>query len=151
MHERSALVSWIVAFKVIKAVVLAALGLFLLGYLHRDPVQVVIGLANTVNLSSTSTFFYHAIAFAMHLTTRKQIGLALTAFGYSALLSVEAVGLARRRGWARWFTIGITASLLPIELYEIARQPGEPIRLVTFVVNAAIVIYLYKRKEAFEP
>jgi uncharacterized membrane protein (DUF2068 family) len=151
MHQRSAFVSWIVVFKVIKSLALAGLGMFLLGYLHRDPVQVVLDLANTINLSSTSTFVYHALSFAMHLTTRKQIGLAITAFSYSALLGTEAVGLARRRGWARWFTIGITSSLLPIELYEIMRRPGEPIRLVTFVANVAIVIYLYKRKEAFEP
>src|SRR3954470_23938240 len=115
MHQRSVFISWIVAFKVIKSLLLAGLGMFLLGYLHHDPVQVVVQLANTVNLSSTSTFFYHAVSFAIHLTTRKQIGLALTAFGYSALLGTEAVGLARRRGWARWFTVGVRASLLPIE------------------------------------
>jgi uncharacterized membrane protein (DUF2068 family) len=151
MHQKSTFLSWVVAFKVVKSVLLGALGAFLLGYLHRDPVQVVVSVANTINLSSTSTMFYRAVSFATHLTTRRQVALALTAFGYSALLGTEAVGLALRRSWARWFTIGMTASLLPFEVYEIIRRPGEPIRIATLVVNIFVLVYLIQRKEVFEP
>lgn len=151
MHQKSALLSWIVGLKVVKSLSLAALGIFLLGYLHRDPVELVVELANAVNLPSTSRVFTHAVALAMGLTVRKQIALASTAFGYSLLLAIEAVGLTRRLAWARWFTIGITASLLPFEIYEILHRPGEPLRIATFIINVGIVIYLYKRKDAFEP
>jgi uncharacterized membrane protein (DUF2068 family) len=151
MHEKSTFLSWVVAFKIFKSVLLSALGVFLLGYLHRDPVQTVVKLASTVNLSSTSTMFYRAMSFAMHLTTGRQIALAITSFCYAVLLGTEAVGLWLRRSWARWFTIGVTASLLPFELYEIVRRPGEPIRIGTFIINVAVLIYLFKRKEAFEP
>jgi uncharacterized membrane protein (DUF2068 family) len=130
---------------------LAALAIFLFGYLHRDPVELVIELASAVNLPSTSTVFAHAVSLAMGLTVRRQIALAITASGYSALLGIEAVGLTRRRAWARWFTIAITASLLPFEVYEIVHRPGEPLRIATFIINVGIVIYLYKRKDAFEP
>jgi uncharacterized membrane protein (DUF2068 family) len=150
LHQKSALLSWIVVFKIIKSLSLAALGAFLLGYLHHDPVDLVVTLANRVNLPSTSRVFTHAVSLAMGLTVGKQIALATTAFGYAVLLAIEAVGLARRRGWARWFTIAITSSLLPFEIYEIARRPGEPLRILTFIVNVGIVIYLYKRKDAFE-
>ena len=151
MHQKSALLSWIVLLKVIKSLSLAALAVFLLGYLHRDPVDLVVKVANAVNLPSTSTVFTHAVSLAMGLTLRKQIALAATAFGYSVLLAIEAVGLTRRLAWARWFTIGITASLLPFEIYEIVHRPGEPLRMGTFILNVGIVIYLYRRKDAFEP
>jgi uncharacterized membrane protein (DUF2068 family) len=151
LHQKSALLSWIVFLKVIKSLSLAALAVFLLGYLHRDPVELVVEWATKVNLPSTSTAFTYAISLAMGLTVRKQIALAATAFGYSVLLGIEAVGLTRRRAWARWFTIAITASLLPFEVYEILHRPGEPLRIATFIINVGIVIYLYKRKEAFEP
>ncbi len=151
MHQKSTLLSWIVFLKVVKSLSLAALAIVLLGFLHRDPVELVVNLANAVNLPSTSTVFTHAVSLAMGLTVRKEIALAATAFGYSVLLAIEAVGLARRLAWARWFTIGITASLLPFEVYEIVHRPGEPLRMGTFVLNVAIVIYLYKRKDVFEP
>ena len=60
----------------------------------------------------------------------------------------EGVGLYRRRAWARWFTIGATSSLIPLELYEINRE----VRLLRGVIlglNAAVVIYLFKRKDVF--
>jgi len=151
MHEKSTFLSWVVAFKIFKSVLLSALGVFLLGYLHRDPVQTVVKLASTVNLSSTSTMFYRAMSFAMHMTTGRQIALAITSFCYAVLLGTEAVGLWLRRSWARWFTIGVTASLLPFEIYEIMRRPGEPVRIGTLIVNVAVLIYLVKRKEVFEP
>ena len=40
------------------------------------------------------------------------------------MMALEGVGLYLRRRWARWFTIGATSSLIPVEVYEIAREPG---------------------------
>jgi uncharacterized membrane protein (DUF2068 family) len=150
-HQKSAILSWIVFFKVVKCVSLTTVGVFLFHYLHSDPVALVVRAANAIDLPSTSRLFTHAVDLAMGLTVGKQIALALTSFAYAILLGAEAVGLALRRHWARWFTISITSSLLPFEIFEIVRRPGEPIRILTFIVNVAIVIYLYRRKEVFEP
>jgi uncharacterized membrane protein (DUF2068 family) len=150
-HAPSRLLPWIIALKVLKAMTLTSLGVVLLVYARRDPVGLLINAAMAIHLPVTSHIFNRALAIATGLTIGRQIALAMTAFGYAGLLSAEAVGLTLRRAWARWFTIGVTASLLPIELYEIARRPGEPVRFITFVVNVAIVIYLYRRKDAFEP
>jgi len=150
-HAQSRLLPWIVALKIGKAVLLMSLGVVLLIYARRDPVDLLINVAMAVHLPSTSRIFERALAFATGLTVGREIALALTAFVYAALLGTEAAGLARRRAWARWFTIGVTSSLLPFEVYEIARRPDGPVRLATFVINVAIVIYLYRRKDAFEP
>jgi uncharacterized membrane protein (DUF2068 family) len=150
-HQRSWLLSWIVFLKFVKSASLVAIGTFLLESLHRDPVEVVVALANRIDLPATSSIFTHAVTLAMGLTVGKEVALACTSFTYAALLGVEGVGLAMRRHWARWFTIGVTGSLLPFELYEIAMRPTSPLRYLTFVVNVGIVVYLYKKKEAFEP
>lgn len=42
--------------------------------------------------------------------------------------------------WAEWFTVIITASLLPLEVYEI-RHPTIP-KVVVLVINIAVVGYL---------
>ena len=63
-------------------------------------------------------------------------------------MGAEGVALYLRKPWARWFTIGATSSLVPIELYEIIREI-HPIRVLVLLVNIAIVIYLFVRKEMF--
>jgi uncharacterized membrane protein (DUF2068 family) len=83
------------------------------------------------------------------MTVGKQTALALTAFGYAALMGTEGIGLYLRKPWARWFTIIATSSLIPVEVYEIVREV-HLLRVVILVVNVAVVVYLYRRKEVFE-
>jgi uncharacterized membrane protein (DUF2068 family) len=69
---------------------------------------------------------------------------------YSALFLCEGVGLAIRQRWAEYLTIVSTASLMPIELFEIYRHVS-PVRVGILLVNIAIVIYLVRelrRKKA---
>jgi uncharacterized membrane protein (DUF2068 family) len=140
---------WIVAFKAIKAALLIALGVALLFTINRDPVDVVLQLAQAVHLPLTSHLFDRLLSFAVRTTPTKEVAIALTAFGYAILLGTEGVGLYLRRSWARWFTIGVTSSLMPIEVYEIVREP-RVLRALIFVLNAAVVVYLWRRREVFE-
>lgn len=140
---------WIVAFKAVKAVILAALGVTLLVSRHRDPVDVLMRVALAVHLPLTSRLFARALRSAVNLTVTKETALAFAAFGYAALMGTEGVGLSLRKPWSRWFTIGATSSLIPIEVYEIVREP-HLVRILVLLVNAAVVIYLLRRRELFE-
>jgi len=53
----------------------------------------------------------------------------------------EGVGLAWRQRWAEYLTIVTTASLLPLEVYELAKHAsiGKGLALV---INLAVVVYL---------
>jgi len=148
-HHGTKLLNWIVAFKVVKVVTLTTVGFALVHYARQDPVQTLTRLAAALHLPTSSRLFERALDAAIDLTIFQQHALAATAFGYAVVLSVEAVGLAQRRTWARWLTIGVTSSLLPFEIYEIIQKPTGWMRLLAFVVNAAIVVYLYQRKEEF--
>src|SRR6267378_424579 len=60
---------------------------------------------------------------------------------YGALLLTEGTGLLLRTRWAEYFTVIVTGSFIPLELYEIARRP-DAIRVAVCLVNVAIVWYL---------
>jgi uncharacterized membrane protein (DUF2068 family) len=149
MNHRGALLPWIVAFKAVKSALLVALGCVALLSLHRDPTDLLWQIAGAVHLPVTSRIFDRLLKIAANATSRKETGVAVTAFGYAVLMGTEGVGLYLRRSWARWFTIGATGSLIPIEVYEIIRQPG-PLRVVILALNIVVVGYLYRRREVFE-
>jgi uncharacterized membrane protein (DUF2068 family) len=141
--------AWIVAFKAFKAVTLTALGFALLFSRHADPVDLLVRLAIAVHLPLTSRLLSRLLAIVANLTIARQTALAITAFAYAVLMGAEGIALYLRKRWARWFTIGATSSLVPIEVYEIIRDV-HPVRVLVLVANIAIVIYLFERKEMFE-
>ena len=149
VRRPTSLLAWIIAFKALKAITLLALGIALLATRHDDPVDLLMRGALAIHLSLTSTLFARALRFALNLSVGKQIALATTAFGYAVLMGSEGLALYLRKPWARWFTIGATSSLLPIELYEIVREV-HPVRVIVLLANVAIVVYLFKRKELFQ-
>jgi uncharacterized membrane protein (DUF2068 family) len=150
VNSRStSLLPWIVAFKAMKATVLLALGITLLVAIRRDPVDLVMQIALAVHVPLTSRAFDRLLTLAFQATPTKEAVLAVTAFGYAILMAAEGVGLYLRRRWARWFTIGATSSLMPIEAYEIARRPGA-FRVLVLLLNVAVVVYLWRRKEIFD-
>jgi uncharacterized membrane protein (DUF2068 family) len=149
IHGTSSLLPWIVAFKAFKATLLIALGVTVLAATHRDPVDLVLRLAQAVHLPVTSRLFDGALTLAFRATPRKEVAAAVTAFAYAIVMGAEGVGLYLRRPWARWFTIGATTSLIPIELYEIFRE-ANVVRVLILLINIVVVAYLWKRKEAFE-
>jgi uncharacterized membrane protein (DUF2068 family) len=46
--------------------------------------------------------------------------------------------------WAEWFSVIITSSLLPLEVYELYRHPS-PIKVLVLILNIAVVGYLVYR------
>jgi uncharacterized membrane protein (DUF2068 family) len=148
VNSRSAL-PLIIGFKAFKATTLTVVGVALLVTRHRDPVDLVLRLALAVHLPLTSALLDKALTFALGLSVGRQIALGVTALGYAVLMGSEGIALYLRRPWARWFTIGATSSLIPIELYEIVLE-ARPLRILILLVNLAVVVYLYRREELFE-
>ena len=61
---------------------------------------------------------------------------------YAAVFSVEGFGLWMQYRWAEWVTTIITASLIPLELWELIHNPSIGAVLVLFA-NILIAGYLY--------
>ncbi|HEX3433768.1 MAG TPA: DUF2127 domain-containing protein [Solirubrobacteraceae bacterium] len=75
-----------------------------------------------------------------------QLGAVLLA--YAAVEGVEAVGLWYQRRWAEYLTFLVTASLLPFEIYEIVTR-ATVFKVIAFVINVAVVVYLLLAKRLF--
>ena len=67
--------------------------------------------------------------------------LRVVTLSYAAVFAVEGVGLWMRRRWAEWLTVIITASLIPLEVYEVLHRPSVGTATV-IAANVAIVGYL---------
>jgi len=73
-------------------------------------------------------------------------GLILAA--YALLEGVEMVGLWMLKRWAEYLTFVVTASLLPLEIYEMT-QHLSVVKVAAFVINVAVVVYLVYAKRLF--
>jgi uncharacterized membrane protein (DUF2068 family) len=82
-------------------------------------------------------------------TTSSNLHLLGAVFlAYAAVEGVEAVGLWLTKRWAEYLTFVVTASLLPLEIYELANKLS-PFKVVAFVINVAVVAYLLFAKRLF--
>jgi uncharacterized membrane protein (DUF2068 family) len=70
--------------------------------------------------------------------------LSIGTFVYAAIFLVEGAGLLLRKRWAEFLTVFVTASFIPLEIYEIVRKPS-PLKGVGILVNVLIVAYLVVR------
>jgi uncharacterized membrane protein (DUF2068 family) len=126
-------------FKLVKSTLLFALGIGLIHWRHQDLGEVALHWTNT--LWAGRPYFDRLISKLSSLDERTLKEVAAGSFIYSALLLVEGVGLCRRKRWAEFLTVGITASLLPFEFYELFHHPRIAGVVIT-LVNVAILWYL---------
>ena len=67
--------------------------------------------------------------------------MQLVTLAYAAVFAVEGVGLWMQKRWAEWLTVIITASLIPLEAWEIFYRPTVG-KVLILLANAAVVAYL---------
>ncbi len=84
--------------------------------------------------------------FSLRSGTLRELGVAL--LGYGVLEGVEAVGLWLTKRWAEYLTFLATTILLPLEIYEIIHK-GTVLKVIGFLINLAVVIYLLFAKRLF--
>jgi uncharacterized membrane protein (DUF2068 family) len=139
-NDRSKVVlSAIGIFKLAKSASLFALGVGLVHWRGHDLGQVASQWINTFWLGRP---FVDGIIFKLstfNKTTLEEV--AGGSFIYSALLMIEGIGLCRRKRWAEFLTVGITASLLPFEFYELVQRLTST-RVIITLVNIAILLFL---------
>jgi uncharacterized membrane protein (DUF2068 family) len=90
----------------------------------------------------------HSIDELFTLSSSRLHLFAAIALVYAAIEGVEAIGLWYGKRWAEYLTLIVTASLLPVEVYELAHQVT-PFKVVAFIINVAVVVYLLYAKRLF--
>jgi uncharacterized membrane protein (DUF2068 family) len=84
--------------------------------------------------------------FTLQSSKLRLAGVGIAA--YALLEGAEAVGLWYQKRWAEYLTFIATTVLLPLEIYELTRTVS-PFKLIAFIINLAIVIYLLFAKRLF--
>jgi uncharacterized membrane protein (DUF2068 family) len=67
--------------------------------------------------------------------------LRIVTLAYAALFAIEGIGLWMEKRWAEWLTTIITASLIPLEAWEILLRPTIG-KILILLANVAVVGYL---------
>jgi uncharacterized membrane protein (DUF2068 family) len=75
------------------------------------------------------------------LSASRVTALRLVTLAYAAIFAVEGIGLWMEKRWAEWLTVVVTASLIPLELWEMFHRPTIG-KLAILLGNAVIVAYL---------
>jgi uncharacterized membrane protein (DUF2068 family) len=133
----------IAAFKLIKGLGLLALGIGALRLLHKDVAAEIAQWLDVLRVDPHNHYIQMLLEKLGMVDDRKLKALSVGTFLYSALFLTEGVGLALRKTWAEYLTIISTASLLPLEVYEIVKRP-DAARIVVLLANIAIVVYLVR-------
>ena len=75
------------------------------------------------------------------LSASRLHALRIVTLAYAAVFATEGIGLWMQKGWAEWLTVIITASLIPLEVWELIFRPTAG-KAAVLIANLAIVIYL---------
>jgi uncharacterized membrane protein (DUF2068 family) len=140
-HSGSVALGLIGGFKLTKGVLLLIVALGAHHLLHKDVAEVVGGWLAHLHVDPDNRHLDRALGMLLSVDDRKLRQISAGTFFYAALLTTEGVGLLLRQRWAEYFTIIVTGSFIPLELYELARRVTVT-RLILLGVNIAIVWYL---------
>ena len=133
----------IAAFKLLKGFALLAIGIGALKLAHKDVAALVEHWINVFQVDPHNHFIDKLLEKLAVLDDRRLKELSAGTFLYAAIFFTEGIGLALRKRWAEYFTIITTASLLPIEIYELVKRASLG-RGFALLINLAVVAYLVR-------
>ncbi len=123
---------------------MVAVGIGLLHLLHKDVEETTLHWINMLRIDPDNHYVHRGLARVFRVTPKQLKELSVGTFLYAALFLTEGTGLMLRKRWAEYFTIITTASLIPLEIYELFKH-FTSVKLLVLAINVAIVIYLVKR------
>lgn len=142
--SQSGILRLIALFKLLKALLLIVTGIGLLKLVHNDISSTLEHWIVLLGIDPGNRFIDHALRKAANISPHRLKDVGLGSFLYAALFLTEGTGLWLLKRWAEWFTVVITGSLIPVEVYEIHRHPSA-IKVVILIINVAVVVYLVIR------
>jgi uncharacterized membrane protein (DUF2068 family) len=131
-------------FKLVKGILLVAVGVGALKLLHKDVAAVVDHWVEVLRVDPDNRFIHRVLTKVLSVSPKQLRELSVGTFFYASLLLTEGIGLLMRKHWAEYFTVITTAALIPLEVYEVSRRISAA-RIGVLAINIAIVWYLAAR------
>ena len=133
----------IAAYKIGQALLFIALGVGALRLLHKDIQDELTQLIDHLRFNPESKLINLILVQSSIIDDKMLRRVSAVLFAYAALGLVEGIGLYMEKAWAEYFTLLITASFLPFEIFEVIRRLTW-IRAGLLTVNVLVVLYLLK-------
>ena len=128
-------------FKLVKALLLVVVGIGVFKLVHHDLVEVLSRWVGVVHVDPDNKYFQKVVTKLWSVDDRKLREVGAGSFFYAGLFLTEGLGLVLRKTWAEYFTIAVTGSFLPVEVY-LMTQHFTAVRLLATLVNTGIVCFL---------
>jgi uncharacterized membrane protein (DUF2068 family) len=138
-HDR-----WLIAigaFKILEGTFFVLLGLGVVRLLHRDIGDMLLRAAMSLRIDPESHFINLLLEKVQLLTPPKIRLISAGIFLKAGLDYLEGIGLVLEKTWAEWLTIGLTASFLPWEIFEIAKH-FTWVKVGITLLNVLVLLYL---------
>lgn len=139
--RRDGVLVLIALFKLVKVVLLVAIGVGAFKLAGRDVGETLTRWASYLRVDPENRFLHGLLEKTAGIDARKLAAIGVGTFVYAAVFAVEGVGLLARKRWAEYMTAIVTTSFIPLEIWEMTRHASVP-KAITIVLNVAIVVYL---------
>lgn len=143
-RERTWTIHFISVMKFVKGVILVVVGVKLLTLLGRDVEAWATDFVTRHGIDLANKYVHSALEKLQGVGNTQLMQMSGVAFGYSALLFTEGVGLWLQKRWAEFLTAIATGLLIPLEIYEIYEK-FTWVRVAILILNLFIVWYLVTR------
>lgn len=146
--QKSKSSSWVLvligSFKLLKALLLIAVGIGAIKFLHKDIVTTVTHWTEVLRVDPENQLVHGVLVRILRVTPKQLKELSVGTFLYAGLFATEGLGLLLRRRWAEYFTIVTTGGLIPLEIFELSRH-FTLTKLLVVLLNGLIFWYLIAR------
>jgi uncharacterized membrane protein (DUF2068 family) len=132
----------IAAFKLLQAGLFVAIGVGALHLVHVDIDDALTRLLGILRFNPESHLVNFLLVKASILDARMLRRISAVVFAYAGLGLTEGIGLYLEKAWAEYFTLILTGSFLPLEVFEIFRRLTWT-RAGLLIINTMVFIYLF--------
>ena len=139
--QRNRWLELIAVYKLLQAALLVAVGVGALKLLHKDVADVLDNLARVLRMNTEGRVVSFLLEKASLIDDHRLRQISAVLFIYAGLGLIEGIGLMLEKVWAEYFTALLTASFLPLEIFELTHRIT-PVRVTLLVLNLAVLAYL---------
>ena len=128
-------------YELLKGLLLLVVGIGVLKLMHHDVVELLTRWVGAVHVDPDNHYFQRVLAKLWSVDDRKLKEVGTGTFFYAVIFLTEGLGLVFGKTWAEYFTIIVTCSFIPVEIFMMTHHLTAP-RIVATLVNIASVWYL---------
>ena len=132
---------WIASFNLLKGLLLLGGAVWILQFLHTDVDTVVGNWMAALRFDLENRYIVKLLERLDLVTDRQLKQLSGLTFFYAGLFLTEGTGLLFRQQWAKYLTLAVTTSFIPLDMQELSRPSRIP-TLALLAINIAIAWFL---------